>query len=706
MSNLLTVKDEANALVFSADRFELIFSKSAGKFTDAAILEGKCRRSMISANGYLGDNIELDAMECPAVRMVAPDAAELKVVRENADLRIIDTYEIYASGWVICTFCWEVTGERFKFEDAAVGITLDEKTVFSHAYRWKFINNDQDERESIRGMALDFSIDERPITNSINFLLEKVTSDLDGRACRKVVEEFESHRFAGWKLTSGWRYPRPGGFEYRNRWGFTVSGLSREPNPVRGQRIYHYYGSVPSYPDDGMLNEMAEYGASILVLHNAWKYIGTGMTLDEQEMARVTGRCRELGIKLLPYCTPYMIAHRDPSFPQLEKYRTDCLNVWISSKNDQMHSYTPFFENWDCDELCLRCPEAFDFASDAIIKCVRKYDLDGLYVDFAWPTQGLCNHPAHHHEPGLFNFYDYFRLMRYWRQALGETKIMIGHGGGFIIASDMLEGFDACLTGEAQLKLSPETIGQQFGKAPTLWTIQRTKGAVFRSAQTIEESIHEGVTIHYGVGIGGQAVIASLDPAHHRELIALWQIYRAFPVEHARFYNYLFPGVIELDNPEILYSLYVTPAGQALLILVNGGGERTAAYPCVGVNIALAFEKLGLEKKLHCVPLRGNDYLTFRIGETMCVENGLLRVAEIAHHEFMGFVLFPDGGKPRELTALEQHLQGRPERYGEIIRAKQERLQFQDRKLHEFSLQPLAQARVAYHEFTRGRSAE
>ncbi len=706
MSAILDVKSKKKELTFSSRVFKLTFNKESGKFNHALISDGQNWHSILpSENGCLGDNLDLEVINCQLGKTDKADAATLKVVRGNSELRVTDDYEIYASGWIICNFTWEVIGERYKFDDAALGITLDERSVFGHNYRTKFIDNNQDELASIRGMAIDFSVDDRPVTNSLNFLLEKVTSDIDGRACRKVLETRDNYRFWGWKVSSGWRYPRRRGFKYNNRWGITLSGLNHETNPVRGQRIYHYFGFKIPYPANDLITEMAEYGASILILHNSWKYIGDCVVTDKNEMQRVVEQCRKLNIKVLPYCTPYMIAHRDPAFLEMQRFRTDCLNVWVSAKDNQMTSYE-LLENWDCDELCLRCPEAFNFVLNSTIDCVKKYNLDGLYVDFGWPAQGLCNNPAHPHEAGLFNFYDYFRLARSWRTELGEDKIMIGHGGGVIIASDMLEGFDACLTGEAQLKMNPETIGQQFGKAPTLWTIQRTKGDFFRSNQTIEESIREGVTVHYGVGIGGSVVIASLDPAHHREMIALWQIYRAFPVEKAKFYNYLSPGFVELDNPEILYSLYVTPAGQALLILVNGGGKMTSSYPCVGVNIQLQIEKLGLGSKLKCIPMKGNDYHTFRIGDAMTIKNGTLEVPEIAHHEFLGFVLFEDGKKPEELIKLQKHLDTRFERMGAILQAKQARLNLQDKLLYEFSQSPLAKKKVSFLDFTRGRSAE
>ncbi len=699
----LEATDKERFLYLLGRVFRIAFDKSRGGFTRVEVFDGECWRNILAEEGILGDNLELPVISFE-ISGQTEDSCLFNVVRQDQTWRIENNFEVYASGWIICSFSMEVIAERGKLEELRVGLDLDEKTVFSHFYRTKFTDNDQDERESIRAMALDFSTDSRAVTNSINVLLESVTADIDGRSCRKVFEKSGENRFMGWKLTSGWRYPSRRGFRYENRWAVTLSGLNNQPNPVRGQRIYHYYGKILPYPSADIIDEMIEYGCSILILHNSWRHIGTCIPDDAAELKNVVSRCHQAGIKVLPYTAPYLIAHKDPAYPEFADKLTDCMNVWYCAKDNQMTAYEPM-DDWDCDELCLRCPEAFDFMVECATHCVDEYDMDGIYVDFCWPAQGLCNDPAHDHKPGLFNFYDYFRLNRAWRQKLGQDKLMIGHGGGFIVASDMLEGYDACLTGEAQVKMSPETVGQQFGTAPTLWTIQRSKGDIFRSDQTIEEAIREGVTIHYGVGIGGAAVIATLDPAHHREMIALWQMFRAFPVEKAIYYNYLYPAAVEIDNPEILYSLYVAEEGCALLIIVNGGGSMTDNYPCVGCNIKLNPEKTGLANKLNCVEMRGSDYRSFRVFDAPPVTDGIINVQEIAKHEFIGFLLSP-GEPPAELSALRRHLETRADRATRIMEKSLERQKLLDEMLAKFHRSPLARKNVSYEEFTRGRSAE
>jgi hypothetical protein len=213
------------------------------------------------------------------------------------------------------------------------------------------------------------------------------------------------------------------------------------------------------------------------------------------------------------------------------------------------------------------------------------------------------------------------------------------------------------------------------------------------------------MTPHTGLGLYGTSIIATLDPAHHVPLLALWQMWRAFPVHRATFYNYLTEKVIELDNPEVFYSLYVTPDEQVLLILANAGGPEHDRSPAVGVNVRLDLTKLSLSQEMSCWRMKGNTYETFRVGRVAPVEDGMITVPELLKHEFTGFVLSP-GEAPEELTRLIKHLEGRPDRLPDILRAKQERLAQFDKLIDYFATLPIAANKLKYDEFMKDRVAE
>ncbi|MBN2853846.1 MAG: hypothetical protein JXQ23_14040, partial [Clostridia bacterium] len=338
---------------------------------------------------------------------------------------------------------------------------------------------------------------------------------------------------------------------------------------------------------------------------------------------------------------------------------------------------------YDCDELCLRCDQAYHYMKTSILTCYRHFGFDGLYIDFAWPGQAICTDSSHHHEQELFNFYDYFRMIRELRKTIGHDAIMIGHGGSIMVSSDFVEGFDGCLTGEGQKDMAPETIGVQNGNAPTLWTFHRRKQDTFRSASSMAGIIREGITPHVGLGILGKSIIATLDPAHTPPYIALWQMWRAFPVHEATYYNYLTEKVVTLNNDEVTYSLYVTKSKQMLLIICNGGGSYAEKMFSVGVNIQLDMEKLALPDTMSCYKMSGNTYETFRIAQQEPCHNGMIHVEEIGIHEFIGFILSEDE-PPEEMVQLEMYLENRFERLAGIYSSKMKRLKECDQLLKQF----------------------
>jgi len=713
MNRDLIVEEQADAVLVKGRHFYFGWNRESGKLTQIAFFDGiSWHDNLLAEGGYAGLNWDLPLVEIEAEKADA-ELVLINTTHESAEWRIVCKYEVYKRGYVICTFALTAKVEGACGEALHAGMALDRKTVFSHDNQIKYIDSDPDSPYYCRAISVDFSTDARPVSNSVDFLLESVTCGMKNRDNVKISEAQENTQFLGWKLTSGspW-YPYPEGFHYENRWCLTLTALDNSPNRGRCQRIYTFIGMHPRYPSAELLEEMAEYGCSVLHLHNWGKHISGEEPADEAAFKTTVEYAKKLGMKVVFYCQPYLISVKARNFREYSDCRTQGINMWnsgysASAKDNsatQIVSYTPF-SDWNCDELCLRDEKAYRFIHDSIINTWRKYDFDGIYMDFAWPAQELCSNVKHGHQAGLFNFYDYLRLLRDLRTAIGPEQIMIGHGGGFFAGSDFVEAFDVCLTGEAQNEMSPAVIGRQYGTAPALWTCQRRKKDEFRSHPAIESAIREGLTPFNTVGVCGTAVNANLDPAHHPELIALWQMWRAFPVDKADFYNHLTESVIELDNPEILYSVFVTPEKQVLLLVVNPGGPMARKSATVSVNVRLDRKKLGLPEIMNCWRMKGNNYETFRIASVEPVCDGIIPIPEINIHEFIGFVLSP-GLPPLELTWLCDHLEGRWQRLPRLLAAKQQRLLETDRMLDYFATLPNAKSQVDYAAFMKRRVAE
>lgn len=689
----LNFNQTISQIELSGRHFKFSWNKENGMLTRISLFDGiNWHDNILAKNMAAGHTIELPLKNIELVDN-NEDRAVIKTFHSSGEGYISCLYEIYSRGYVICN----IEAELDNIDNLKLGLSLSEDEIFSNKYDVRNIDSTVDERDWLayimrfRAMSVNFSFDDRPVTNSIDFAVEIPAGE-------KVFDKSAKSRFMGWDT------PVVADGKYNNRWIMSVSALDNSPSLIRGQRIYTIYGNHDLYPSYDLLDEMAEYGCSIIHYHNWGRYISGEEPASEEKFANIIDYAHKLGIKVILYCQPYLISHKHPDYNKFLGLRTSDITLWDAKQDSQYVFYEPGFD-WDCDELCLREEKAYEFMYESVLSVWKKYNTDGLYIDFAWPAQELCYNTKHSHQSGLFNFYDYLRLLREWRQAIGKNQIMIGHGGAFWTGSDFIEAFDACLTGEAQEDFAPDVIGQQFGLVPTLWAMHRKKQDEFRSSKSIEAFIREGMTPHCGLGITGTAIIATLDPAHHPELIALWQMWRAFPVENATFYNYLTRQVVELDNDEIDYSLYVTEQKEVLLLLVNRGGPISKSSCAVGVRAQININELNLPDNMKCWRMKGNNYNTFRIVETESIEKGIVHVAELGIHEFTGFILTPEN-PPVELVELQKHLTGRWERLAKLMEQKQKRLMQVDDMLDAFAKLPNARSNQNYNDFMQGRGAE
>ncbi len=706
----MNLSQTSEQLTINGRHFRLTIDRRLGEITDLSLLHQESWLPILPPGRAPGLNASLPASSIE-VLCDSPDGIVLQVEQRDSDWAITTRYEIFPRGYIVGTFCMEALKDGVETPSRRVAMALDEAAVFSRQHKIVNENPGGHLRQAIRGTSVLFSADERPVTHCVDFLLEMVALDMTGKPLQRFSAAENNGREFGWRIMGDWAYPLPKGYRYQNRWCMTFTTLNHEPNPVRGQRIYHWFGNQArefACPDENEMLEMAEYGCTILIMHlPALSQADTQEFRHPEAMHRTVCRAHELGMKVLVYTNPYLVRRLPEVDPLLRDKRTECLKVWSAAANEhQIVSYDPDLTEYDADELNLRHPEAFSYVRDHTLELYRRYKLDGLYVDYAWPAQGIANNPEQNNAPGLFNFYDYQRLLREYRKAIGPDALMIGHGGGFLVASDMVEGFDACLTGEAQHETDPCTLGQPFGCAPTLWIVQRRKRDAFRSERTVENCIKEALTPHVGICVHGQSVIATTDPGYFPGMIALWQMWRAFPMHRAKLFHYLSrPEVVALDNPEVVYSLYITPENQLLLLLANKGGPLLEAAPAIGVTATLDIRALNIPSKMNGWRIKGDRYETIRITPTAAVHDGVIEVPELDHHEFIALILSPDA-PPEELSALERHLEGRFERLAPLLEAKQKRMIELDLALERFASYPNAHKAITYEHFMKGRVTE
>ncbi len=666
----------------------ITFDKDTGTFSSIKIDDGLTTNELLANPLSVCQLSNLSVDNCSIEKK--DNLTIIKVTYSNSDVVIFATYEVYKNGYIIAKMKLIKENKEFK-DDLLFGVELSRDTVFSNTYEIKNDCNDDDFRY-YRAFSINFSTDERMVTNSVDFIVENLNHG------KKIKDESLSSTFLGWEMIN-----TPS--TYENKWCLSFGKINNQPNKVRGQRIVHFYGLHPRYPTYDMLEEYYEYGCSILILHMpVFTHIDGSIPFNEFDMKETIKVAHNFGMKVLFYSQPFLISKTSKVHDELKEFiNSEGETRWHSLKDTQIVFYEQNNE-YDCDELCIRNKQAYDYMKNSTLNCYTKYNFDGLYIDFAWPGQGICKNNNHNHEPNLYNFYDYLTMMREYRATIGDDAIMIGHGGSLMVGSDFVEGFDGCLTGEGQKVLSPDVIGVQHGCVPTLWAMHRRKQVDFRSTGAMATIIKEGITPHIGLGIMGQSVIASHDLAHTPHYLALWQMLKAFPVEKATYYNYLSQTVLSIDHEEITYSLYVTDKKQVLLILANGGGALSEKAYAVSAKIQLDTTFLKLPKIMNCWSIKGNTYETIRVVKEQPLINGQLIVNEIGIHEFMGFVFTVDK-PPKELLELQSHLENRFNRLASINEKKLIRLIEQDKLIGEFT-KGHSQSDIDPDQLIKDRAAE
>ncbi|MBN2853690.1 MAG: hypothetical protein JXQ23_13220, partial [Clostridia bacterium] len=252
----------------------------------------------------------------------------IHAIMQSRDFKVTAEYEIYDRGYVICTFQVETLRNNTFNEQLKVGIHLDKSAVFSHGYDIR--NNFEDTTFRYnRATSVNFTTDDRIVTNSVDFLLENLKNG------KKVQIENEKSVFLGWEINLASLNEK--GNIYKNRWCVAVTGINNDKSNVRGQRIYHFNGLWPRVPDQETMIEMAEYGCSVLVLHMpVFTHIDGSVPYDEKQLIETVMLAHKLQMKVLFYCQPALLSLSSPKHDELASFiNNNGKSRWNSLKDTQ-----------------------------------------------------------------------------------------------------------------------------------------------------------------------------------------------------------------------------------------------------------------------------------------------------------------------------------------------------------------------------------
>jgi hypothetical protein len=312
---------------------------------------------------------------------------------------------------------------------------------------------------------------------------------------------------------------------WNNTWGWalTRAPIERKNNPLR---IVHYLDNFKHIPEISVVDQVAEEGANLFILHECWRADAKNGAIPAVSTEKLRGfieRCHQHDIRVALY---------------------------VRGNEDLMKD--GFGE------------DLFRFLTP---------DYDGIYMDFGSPCCYL--EQEEYYPGGRIRFRSYDKTMRRVRQKIGDDALFIGHSGSFFCAAGYTK-LDAYLGGEQEKGklLENPTVHSYFSgisiQQSSLWT------AAFPTYRTKQVLPFMATAMQYPfVHLGVQLPCSSLA---HPEVISavpfarpLWRLWELFDgLEKYNVYSTVNSGgIFNLDSPDTGACLMVAPDGSKLLIASN-----------------------------------------------------------------------------------------------------------------------------------------
>ncbi|MFH1616026.1 MAG: alpha-amylase family protein [Planctomycetota bacterium] len=440
---------------------------------------------------------------------------------------------------------------------------------------------------SLYGLDLGWS-ESRYFSNRFEMAIEDSTS-LGGQMLaptRTIAGPQKNHWQLTWKLCENSSEQITGPFLYRNKWAIfcgsarTHAGPNADParrTNVMGARICHImypyvrqgdewpWCSVPirqtfyqdvqlakGNPSIDRIDEAADLGANILILHQFWMRNGGS---NGEPMA------------------DYKV--NDPE--------------WFKAVIDRAHKRGMRVA------VYMRGIEHYSLYYDFFEKYMKK-DWDGLYIDWASPF-GLGYTKSTSKHCSIFNWFMFIRALR---KRVGSGGFLIGHTSVQTHASYAL--FDAALTGEfsvmhAGLLASPEISASYSGSAGCavhLMSGNSPDRAVFSSQKAAGFSAALAYSNHPFMepDIEFKKVNAYIQP--------LWDLFTALGSDPVRMYN---PNVgtekVFEWSEDALHPIAYKNAEGTVLVIVTNLSEQT-----VSATVDVDLKAIGIDPAKKITPLK------------------------------------------------------------------------------------------------------
>ena len=497
-------------------------------------------------------------------------------------------YEVFREGVVFCGLLVEIKKEEsVRVHGAAMRFAADilgAKNVRTgyiardpypkqdvsciHVLADHAINLDRDERierdQLLPCVGLNLGWDEaRYYSNRVEFVIEDSTSFGGGLLgpCRTTAGPSDGLWTIEWRMCRDANEELHAPFFYRNRWAVLVGSARTEAGPeadparrnnTMAARICHVtypyvhegnewpWTSVPmrqtfyqdvqiaaGNPEVERVDEAADLGADLLILHQFWMRCG--------------GSNGEPMADYIPH---------DPA--------------WLKATVDRAH------ERGMRVAVYMRGIERYSLYADFFERYLKK-DWDGLYVDWCSPfSLGFAKTTAMH-----CSVYDWFMYVRALRRRVGEGGFLIGHTG--IPTQAALAGFDSLIAGEFSVMHGGLLVGPEISASYSLLSGCGVNLIAGDSPDRSTFSSPRAAGFCAGLGYSSHPFMQPNKPFTESNAFIqpLWDLWRALDGPSVRMFNdALGTRPFASSNPPALHTVaYQAASGAALIVTANVSDE-------------------------------------------------------------------------------------------------------------------------------------
>jgi hypothetical protein len=518
-------------------------------------------------------------------------------------------HEIYPEGALFMRFILAYhSAEPVQLESIKMSMPVPESGKFLH------FSDQQVSNATPALLPLRFLIGMDPassFTNELELFIEDSLSP-----ARSPIEQVVNQGRVEW-LMEGPAEPvssgRMWGFRYENRiaMAFTRAAADASMSESIGARIFHWVNFLDLddwHPSEQELAEMADLGATHLILHHEWmRYRGSNgypsadytILRDEGELRRTVASARNHGMKVLLYIRGVeTFSLNAPIFQDRELYD----GIYVDWHGAYAHSHH----------------DAIGTA--ASIHGDRHFSADGTFV----PGRG------------------YFLFNRQMRELVGPKGSLMGHPGSFNTGVMMNLNFDGYLAGETsserELFVSRDHAVRLGMMASTVTMAWPEEASVFHEPEGVAKMAAWGIVPHVILGLEntrtGNLFPRSPHSSINKYIYQYWNVLRQFDFSDVVILNH--PAArgktIASSDTKIEVLGYLCRSSGDILVFASNLGEASASS-----QIKLPDEVIDGSGKWSMKRIDIESGEAIQEGTT----NGQWQTPSLQQWEFTGYLLTP-----------------------------------------------------------------